>query len=124
MNAPKLLAAVAAVCLLGAGARADEKDYPKLIVGKWTVSKADQGTIPEGAVVEFTRDGKVKMSARKDDMEVSREGTYKVDGAKFQITMKREDGDRTQAITIHKLSDTELSVEGEDGKKIELTRKK
>ena len=125
MNAPKLLAAVAAVCLLGAGARADEKDYPKLIVGKWTVSKAEEGSVPPGAVIEFTKDGKLVMSAKKDDMEIKREGTYKVDGKKVTITTKREDDkDRTQTITIAKLTDTEMSVEGEDGKKVEFTKKK
>ena len=125
MNAPKLLAALAVACLLGAGARADEKDYPKLIVGKWTVSKADAGSVPPGAVIEFTKDGKLAMSAKKDDVEIKREGTYKVDGKKVTIATKREDDkDQTQTITIQKLSDTEMSVEGEDGKKVELTKAK
>jgi uncharacterized protein (TIGR03066 family) len=123
MNVSKLLAATAAVCLLGP-ARADEKDYPKLIVGQWTVSKADAGSVPPGAVIEFTKDGKIMMSAKKDDTEVKREGTYTVDGSKIKLTLKRDAEERTQTLTVAKLTDTELSVEGEDGKKVELTRKK
>jgi uncharacterized protein (TIGR03066 family) len=124
MNAPKLPAALAAVCLLAAGARADEKDYPKLIVGQWTVSKADAGSVPPGAVIEFTKDGKMMMSAKKDDAEIKREGTYTVDGSKVKLTLKRGDEERAQTLTVIKLTDTELSVEGEDGKKVELSKKK
>jgi uncharacterized protein (TIGR03066 family) len=123
MSAPKLLAALAVVCLAGTTARADEKDYAKLIVGKWEVTKADAGSVPPGAVIEFTRDGKVTISAKKDDTEIKREGTYTVDGSKVKLTLKRDDKERTQALTIVKASDTELSVEGEDGKKVEFKKK-
>ena len=124
MNALKLLAAVAVVCLLGTTGRADDKDYAKLIVGKWEVTKADAGSVPPGAVIEFTKDGKLKITAKKDDMEVSFDGTYKLDGSKVAMTMKRGDKERTNKLTIAKISDTEMSVEGEDGKKVEFTKKK
>ena len=38
-------------------AAADEKDYPKDIVGKWEITKSDLA--PVGSIVEFTKDGKV-----------------------------------------------------------------
>jgi uncharacterized protein (TIGR03066 family) len=124
MNALKLLAALAVGCLVGTPARADEKDYAKQIVGKWEVTKADKGSIPPGAVIEFTRDGKMKIAAKKEDMEVSFDGTYKLDGNKVAMTMKLGEKERTNTITIQKLSDTEMSVEGDDGKKVEFTKKK
>src|SRR5688572_7127758 len=124
MNAPKLLAALAVVCLVGTGARADEKDYAKQIVGKWEVTKADAGSVPPGAVIEFTKDGKLKITAKKDDMEVSFDGTYKVDGSKVAMTMKLGEKERTNSITITMISDTQMSVEGDDGKKVEFTKKK
>ena len=123
MNALKLLAVVAVACLVGI-ARADEKDYPKLIVGKWEVSKADEGTVPKGAVIEFTKDGKVKATAKKDDAEATFDGTYKLDGKTITLVMKLGDTEKTNKVTIEKLSDTEMSVEGDDGKKVEFTKKK
>ena len=124
MNAFKLLAAAAVVCLLGTGARADEKDFPKLIVGSWMVSKADEGTLPKGSVIEFSKDGKVKAVVKKDDAEMTIEGTYKLDGKKMTLIVTIDGTEKTNSVTIDKLSDTELAVEGDDGKKVEFTKKK
>ena len=61
MNALKWLSVAAVVVLLNTSARAqDEPDYAKLLIGKWEVAKADEGTVPVGSVIEFTRDAKVK----------------------------------------------------------------
>ena len=122
MNALKLLAVAAVVCLLSTGARADEKDYPKLIVGKWEVTAAEEG-VPKGAIIEFTKDGKLKMTGKKDDMEISREGTYKLDGSKLTVTTEGE-GAKTTTITITKLTDSEMTIESEEGKKVEMKKKK
>ena len=125
MNALKLVAVGAVVCLLAGGARAEEKtDYAKMIVGKWEVSKADEGTVPVGAAIEFTKDGKVKVSGKKDGQDVNAEGTYKVEGNKFTVTMKRGEEEHSQTITISKISDTEMDTENKDGKKVTLTKKK
>ncbi len=35
-------------------------DAKKLLVGKWEVVKADEGTVPAGAFVQFSADGKLK----------------------------------------------------------------
>src|SRR4029077_17435782 len=76
MNTLRLLAVGAIACLIGAGARAEEKiDHAKLIVGKWEVSKADEGTVPPGSIIEFTKDGKLKLSGKKDAADVAFEGT-------------------------------------------------
>ena len=40
-------------------------------------------------------------------------------GNKVTVTMKANDKERTTAITIVKISDTEMSVESDDGKKSE-----
>ena len=122
MNALKYLAAAAVVCLVGAGARADEKDYPKLIVGTWEVTAAEEG-VPKGAIIEFTKDGKITMTGKKDDVEVKREGTYKVDGSKLTVTTEGE-GAKTTNIKITKLTDSEMTVESEEGKKVEFKKKK
>src|SRR5262245_3195877 len=69
MNVLRLLVAVAVACALAVGARADEKkaDNAKLLVGTWEVAKADQGTVPVGSTVEFTKDGKMKVTHKQGD---------------------------------------------------------
>ena len=125
MNALKLLAAVAVACLVGPAVRADDKDdYAKKVVGKWEVTKADEGGPPQGAVIEFTADGKVKYTGKKGDAVEMHEGTYKVDGNKVTVTMKAEGKEESHTVTITKISDTAMSVDGGDGKKAELTKKK
>ncbi len=124
MNAMKLLAAVAVVCLAGASARAEDKpDYAKMVVGKWTVTKADEGTVGAGATVEFTSDGKVKAVHKKADEDVTVEGTYKLDGDKLLMTLKIGDMERKMEITITKISKTEMHTKNEEGKVVELTKK-
>jgi uncharacterized protein (TIGR03066 family) len=113
MNALKLVAALAVVCLVGTAARADEKDTAKKLVGKWEVTKAEEGTLPTGTTVEFTKDGK--------DMTV--EGTYKLDGDKFEIKFKMGDQEHSNTITITKLTDTELHTKDKDGKVVETKKK-
>jgi uncharacterized protein (TIGR03066 family) len=125
MSTLRWLAVGVVIVAFGSGARADDKpDYAKLLVGKWEVSKADEGTIPVGAMVEFTRDGKIKFGGKKDGEEMMFEGTYKVEGDAFVMTVKLGDQEKTQKITITKITDKEMATKGEDGKLVELTKKK
>src|SRR5215218_8426077 len=125
MKSLQWLAVGLVVGLVGAGARAEDKpDYAKLIVGKWEASKADEGTLPPGAVVEFTKDGKIKLAGKKGDAEVAFDGTYTVEGNKFTIAMKVGDQEHKQTITITKMSDTEMSTKSDEGKVVEFKKKK
>src|SRR5260221_312617 len=126
MNAMRLLAVGAIVCLLGAGAWADEKkgDYAKLIVGKWEVTKTDQGGPPEGATIEFGKDGKLTVKHKAGDQEMTAEGTYKLNGDKFDIDLKAGDQQIKKTITIKKLDKTSMSTTDEEGKAVELKRAK
>ncbi len=118
-----ILSAIIILGLANIASAADKDDNKKLIVGKWEVSKADEGTVPPGATIEFTKDGKFKMNAKKDDKEESREGTYTVEGDTVSLLMKRDDGDQTVKIAIKKLSASELTVEGPDGKSVTFKKK-
>jgi len=125
MNGARLLAIGAFVCLAGGLSRGDDKvDYAKLIVGKWEVTKADPGTAPPGAIVEFTKDGKMKVTHKEDDKDVSFGGTYKVEGKKVSMKFKIGDDERAKTITITKISDKEMATKDEDDKVVELKRKK
>lgn len=124
MNILRIVVAAIVVTSLGTSINAADKDDNKtLIVGKWEVSKADDGTVPAGATIEFTKDGKMKMNAKKDGKEENREGTYTVEKEALTLIMKRDDGDRTVKITIKALSATELTVEGPDGKSVSFKKK-
>ena len=124
MNALRLFAVGMIVCLLGSAFAADEKpDYAKLIVGKWEVTKTDGGTVPAGALIEFTKDGKVKATMKKDNADVTIEGTYKVEKDTFILTTKDGGQERSMTITITKISDKEMATKNKDGKVVELKRK-
>ena len=124
MNALRLLAVGAIVCLAASSARADDKvDNAKLLVGKWEITRADEGTVPVGAIIEFTKDGKLKAKFKRDDKEETREGTYSVDKDTINLVTKRDDTERKQAITITKISDKEMSLKGQDGKTMDLKKK-
>lgn len=124
MNVLRMLAIGAIVCLVGASARAEEKvDHAKLIVGKWEVSKADEGTVPKGTLIEFTKDGKIKIAMKKEDAEVALEGTYKVEKDTFTFTVKLGDEEKTQTITITKISDKEMATKNKEDKVVVLTKK-
>jgi uncharacterized protein (TIGR03066 family) len=125
MNAMKLLGLGAVLVLLSGGTRADDKvDYAKLIVGKWEATKTDEGTIPVGTVVEFTKDGKMKVTAKEGGMEMTLEGTYKVEKDTFTFTLKMGDQEFKQTITITKISEKEMSTKDKDGKVVEMKKAK
>jgi uncharacterized protein (TIGR03066 family) len=126
MNALKWLGVAAVVVVLSASARAedDKVDYAKLIVGKWEVSKAVEGGAPVGSLIEFTKDGKLKASIKTGDEPLMLEGTYKVVKDTFVMTLKMGDEEMTKTITITKISDKEMSTKSEDGKVVELKKKK
>src|SRR5260370_15298520 len=103
MNAMRLLAVGAIVCLLSAGLRAEDKtDYAKLMVGKWECSKADEGTLPVGSGVEFTKDGKMKVTMKMGDKDEIMTGTYTMKENTFSMVLKSGDMEHKMTITIKK----------------------
>jgi len=114
----------AIVCLLGAAALADEKkDNAKLIQGKWEVVAAHEGGPPKGGIVEFTKDGKLKVTGEQNGMKMEFDGTYKVNGNKMVLTFKFGDTETPVNLTIDKLDETTCITTSEHGK-VELKRKK
>ncbi len=107
------------------GANAEEKkvNYAKMLVGKWEITKADPGTVPPGSVVTFTKDGKIQVTGKKDDKEVTMEGKYTVEDNTFTIVFKNGDEEHKQTITITKMTKTEMSTKDKDGKVVEAKKK-
>ena len=124
MSTLRWLAVAAVVCVLSGAARAEDKpDYAKLIVGKWEISKADEGTVPVGTMVEFTADGKIKLMGKANEKDIAMEGTYKVEGDTFTFVIKEGDNEHKDTITITKISKTEMSTKNKEGKVVECKKK-
>ena len=128
MNVLRLLVAGVMACGLTLGVRAAEKaekpDYAKLLMGSWEAVKVDPGTLPLGAVVTFSKDSKMKVTAKEGDKEMTHEATYKVEGNKLTIAMKMGDAEAKFTITIKKISDTEMVSANHEGKVVEFKKKK
>lgn len=113
-----------AVLTSGSARGQDKTDYAKAIVGKWEVSKADDNTVPAGSTIEFTQDGKMKLTAKMGGTDLNLDGTYKVEKNTFTFTIKGPDGqEHSQTITITKISDKEMATKDKDGKAVDLKKK-
>ena len=124
MNAKNLLAVGITLCLLNWAAAEEKKaDNAKLAVGTWEVSKSHDGGPPKGGVVEFTKDGKLKVTGEQDGMKLTFDGTYKIDGKKMVLTFKIGDNEQAVELTIDKLDEKTFATTSKEGK-VELTRKK
>ncbi|MFT3880620.1 MAG: TIGR03066 family protein [Gemmatales bacterium] len=106
--------------LVASLALADDKkeDYAKLAVGSWEVTITHAGGPPKGGTVEFTKDGKLKVTG-----EHNIEGTYKIEGKRMKLKVKVENDEHNIDLTIDKLDDKTFAMNNEAGK-VELTRKK
>jgi uncharacterized protein (TIGR03066 family) len=91
------------------------------IIGKWEVTK---GEVPAGSLVEFTKDGKLKITLKAEGKDISLEGTYKVEGDILKSAMKVGDKEITDTDTIKTLNKTTLILEDTKGKVVEFKRKK
>ncbi|MFT3880769.1 MAG: hypothetical protein QM703_14030 [Gemmatales bacterium] len=97
----------------------DKKDeFAKLAVGTWEVTSTHAGGPPKGGTVEFSKDGKLKVTG---DHNI--EGTYKIEGKKLKLKVKVENDEHAIDLTIDKLDDKNFAMSNEAGK-VELTRKK
>jgi uncharacterized protein (TIGR03066 family) len=96
-------------------ARAEDKkevDVKKLL-GAWVCT---EGKNIEGATVEFLKDGKGKVTHKKDDKEVTEDFTYTIDGDSIKVKHKDPDGkDVTTAHKITTLTDKEMVGETDKG---------
>jgi uncharacterized protein (TIGR03066 family) len=125
MNVLRLLVAGVIVCVPAVGTRAEDRtDNAAHVVGKWKVVKASPGTLPLGTVLDLSKDDKVKVTAKRDGMEVIHEGTYKVDGARIIITVKVKGEEQKHVLTITRISETDMVTDHLGGGTIEFSKEK
>jgi len=122
----RVLGLVCTACVILCQAGCSGKSNADKIVGKWEVSKTgDAQGAPVGAVVDFQKDGKLGMTMKILDKEMTMNGTYKVDGDKLTITMKGLDGkEQSETNTIKSLDDTTMVLIEKDKKETEFKKKK
>jgi uncharacterized protein (TIGR03066 family) len=128
MNAVRLALAGVVVLGLACVVRADDKkdskkadDVKTKVVGTWQVESDGKG-LPKGSKLQFAKDGKIVVTAKRDEEERKVEGTYKVDGTTIKVTMKRNDKERTQEIKVTSIDDKKLVLEGPKGESITLKK--
>ena len=91
-------------------------DTKKLLVGKWEATKVDPDSLPVGTIVEFSDDGKLKVTMKMDGKESTLEGAYTVAGDSFTYKLKIGNEEQSEKITVKKISDTELDTVDPDKK--------
>ncbi len=101
--------------------KGDQKQEGAKIVGTWEITKTDL-ELPEGTLLEFTKDGKFSLTAKGTDMKI--EGTYKVEKDKLLTTAKVGDQSIDDTDTITKLTADALEIKGQDGKVTVMKKKK
>ncbi len=126
MNAQRLIAAGFVMLGIVAGVRAEDKVAltKAKIVGTWEVVKSEEPPPPVGAVIEFGKDGKIKVTHKKDDKEMTLEGTYTVEDDKINVVLKAEDKEIKHTITVKNVSGDEITAENDKGKAVMFKRKK
>ena len=103
----------------GAWVRAD--DAAK-VVGKWEVTKSG-GDTPVGAIVEFTKDGKMTANVNLDGKDIKLTGTYKLDGKKLKVNLVLNEQKIEHEFTVAFKGDDEMTLEDDD-KKVDTLKKK
>lgn len=115
--------AFAALVVAGVVASADEPkgkvDAVKL-VGKWQATDLPKGVT---AMLEFAKDGKLLVRNDYGGQPYQLEGTYKLTGNKLAVTLKRDGKDRSETMTVSKLTDDELVMQEAGKKKADTLRR-
>jgi uncharacterized protein (TIGR03066 family) len=103
---------------------ASAADNKKLIVGKWEVTKADEGTVSVKTIIEFTADGKLKIKGEEGGQKLEFEGTYTVDADSFTFKISFNGQEESKKIIIKKLDEKDFETTDPDKKSVILKRVK
>ena len=67
------------------------------LVGTWVVEEGKG--LAKGDTLQFTKDGKVTVTHKRDDKERKVQGTYKVEGDKLVTTKTKKGEEKTKTVT-------------------------
>jgi uncharacterized protein (TIGR03066 family) len=119
-----IVAVGVAVLAPGLTAMAGSIEGSKLI-GVWELTKVEGEVAPHWRI-EFLKDGKLRMTSKRDDKEFKVQGTYALKKDKLTLIAEME-GKKvdTQTVTIQKLTDDVLVfLDSRVNKKMEFKRGK
>jgi uncharacterized protein (TIGR03066 family) len=90
-----------------------EPSNAEKIVGTWEfVKSTEKDAPPPGSTVEFTKEGKVKMTIKVQNRAVIVDGTYSVDGDTLKVTTKGPNGkEAIDTMKIKTLTEKEMVTE-------------
>ena len=108
--------AMTAVLMFAAGSAADDKIDAKKLVGKWEPKDAKKEI---KMVMEFTKDGKLNVTADADGKDFTIMGTWKLDGNKLTLQLKAGENEIKDTVTLSKLTDDEMVGESDTKKQKE-----
>jgi len=106
--------------------KAKEKPNAEKLVGKWKLTGTELKVGNDfTAVVEYTKDKKMIITIEAGENKIEMKGTYKLDKDKIDYKVTLPDGnEKTEILTIKKLTDDELVTTDPDGVKEEFKRMK
>lgn len=120
MNRLAAVALAAAVIAVGF-ARADDtkddtKEYPKLLLGEWKITKAG-GEAEKGTTLKFEKEGKLSGVIKIQGQEIPIEGTYtlKEDKLTAKFKIKGTDMGGEEKSVIKKLTKDKMELEDVKG---------
>ncbi len=114
------LVAVGLLGTVNTGRAAD--DNKVLIVGTWEIVYSDAKDVPVGTKLEFTKDGKMKLTVKVDGKEVTVDaGGYKVD--KDVLTLTGPEGNKNDKGRICLLNKTTFIINDEIEDKVMVTKR-
>jgi len=94
------------------------------LIGVWEVAKSVDLPRRATGVVEFTKNGKMKVTVKLKDKTLRAEGTYKVEGDKVMYTLTDPNGKKwTETNKIKTLDDKNLILVDEKSQADEFKRK-
>jgi uncharacterized protein (TIGR03066 family) len=107
------------------GQEKKDKTNKEKIIGNWELVKTDE-PLPPGIkiIVNFGKDGKMKVTATFMGMTRDQEGMYEVKGDKLETTQKQGDKEKKETDTIQTLDDKQLITINAKKQKTEFKRVK
>ncbi len=101
----------------------NEPTTQEKLLGKWEVKEGSKGDMPPGSIVEFLKEGKMKVSVKDGNKTVDADMTYTVVDQTIKTAHKEGDKEVTETVKIKTLTATDFSIEDEKGKVEEFKKK-
>jgi uncharacterized protein (TIGR03066 family) len=101
----------------------DKTKNDQKIIGTWAVTKSEEAA--PGTTLEFTKEGKLKLTLTVGGKPIFLEGSYKVEGDSIKVSLKGPGGkEKTETVKIKELTDKKLVTVDDRGKIDEFAKKK